>query len=862
MTRPPPSWRVSSAKRLSVLDFSEDDDRVEKDSSKFLGKFAKPKRKRNFTSPITKYKFLEYFAGCTRVQEKESAIQHIVVDDESVDIDMGRCPGAQEKENANEPIIIDNEPVDGDMGFAGGIRAPHKEIRDESVDIDVNDVSHPLKLSLSPPICILQEDCIVKEASRLDAMMLSGSPNYENKSVHMISDDDDGSEISSASISISALKETEVPLKDPVPESSSVGHKIDILNNAVVVFPDVILYEDIYCTDSRLTFSRSYIRVEGSIVNGAKGTFNVEWAISDIISIESEWCQRVETAIINLLFKRNVFKGAGNANETSAIDKLTFSVYDPCWFEGQQAIKSLDVRYRSIWNVIFEEKVDDAFSMSNSMAIAKPCLNVLDEPFENIIYPKGDPDAVSISKRDVELLRPETFINDTIIDFYIKFLKNKIQPEDQHQFHFFNSFFFRKLVDLDKDPRNSCEGRQAFQCVHKWTRNVDLFEKDYIFIPVNYSLHWSLIVICHPGEVANFRGKMMNLEGLLKYHASCTWILLEEVTGASRILFKVTYVKSGKRGIVTLWIMYLQISHFYRLSHLSCPQQENSFDCGLFLLHYVELFLEEVPINFSPFKITEFSNFFNRNWFLPEEASLKRAHIRKLICEIIEDQSQQLPKGESVDKYPCSHFASTNEEETGVEFLTVEYSSLKMCEGHPSSPNTELGNEITLTSASSLSVVPQKLKEPGLESREFEPETSARLFYSRNCSRACHQSFTSPVEKAEEIGEQISDSLSDAKKSWKQNYMQVEELYDVNSSSITSVSESQKSSEIGLDDHDSGNIRETAGQESSSTSTENLSAYIVEDSQEAKGLHTGNDATSSDEELKGNRENISPGKIM
>lgn len=39
----------------------------------------------------------------------------------------------------------------------------------------------------------------------------------------------------------------------------------------------------------------------------------------------------------------------------------------------------------------------------------------------------------------------------------------------------------------------------------------------------------------------------------------------------------------------------------------------------------------------------------NRNWFLPEEASLKRAHIRKLICEIIEDQSQQLPKGESVD---------------------------------------------------------------------------------------------------------------------------------------------------------------------------------------------------------------------
>lgn len=44
------------------------------------------------------------------------------------------------------------------------------------------------------------------------------------------------------------------------------------------------------------------------------------------------------------------------------------------------------------------------------------------EPFEDVIYPKGDPDAVSISKRDIELLDPDTFINDTIIDFYIKWV--------------------------------------------------------------------------------------------------------------------------------------------------------------------------------------------------------------------------------------------------------------------------------------------------------------------------------------------------------------------------------------------------------------------------------------------------------
>lgn len=61
MTRPPPpSLGVSSAKQLSVFDFTVDDERVEKISEKILRKFAKPKRKRDLPfSPITKYKFLE-----------------------------------------------------------------------------------------------------------------------------------------------------------------------------------------------------------------------------------------------------------------------------------------------------------------------------------------------------------------------------------------------------------------------------------------------------------------------------------------------------------------------------------------------------------------------------------------------------------------------------------------------------------------------------------------------------------------------------------------------------------------------------------------------------------------------------------
>lgn len=55
------------------------------------------------------------------------------------------------------------------------------------------------------------------------------------------------------------------------------------------------------------------------------------------------------------------------------------------------------------------------------------------------------------------------------------------------------------------------------------------------------------------------------------------------------------------------------------------PQQENSFDCGLFLLHYLELFLAEAPAHFSPFKITKPSSFVSSVWF-------SFSHILLTIC--------------------------------------------------------------------------------------------------------------------------------------------------------------------------------------------------------------------------------------
>ncbi|KAM3279823.1 hypothetical protein ACQJBY_046915 [Aegilops geniculata] len=299
-------------------------------------------------------------------------------------------------------------------------------------------------------------------------------------------------------------------------------------------------------------------------------------------------------------------------------------------------------RYRDIWNnTLSEDFALENRSTDPSLFFPKQYFSGIDD-FEDVIYPKGDPDAVSISSRDVDLLLPETFVNDTIIDFYIKYLSTRMKTTEKSKYHFFNSFFFRKLADLDKDQGRAPEGRSAFLRVRKWTRKINIFAKDFLFIPVNFSLHWSLIVICYPGEVETSE------DGEAKKHGKVPCILhMDSLKGNH----------SGLKDIIQsyLWEEWkerhpesaLDISDKFlnlRFVSLELPQQDNSFDCGLFLLHYVERFLMDYPSSFNPMKISVSSTFLSDGWFEPAEASLKRSLIRKLIQELVTVPSQTFPE--------------------------------------------------------------------------------------------------------------------------------------------------------------------------------------------------------------------------
>ncbi|KAF6365290.1 SUMO specific peptidase 6 [Rhinolophus ferrumequinum] len=121
-----------------------------------------------------------------------------------------------------------------------------------------------------------------------------------------------------------------------------------------------------------------------------------------------------------------------------------------------------------------------------------------------IVYPpppaKG---GISVTNEDLHCLSEGEFLNDVIIDFYLKYLVlEKLKKEDADRIHIFSSFFYKRLNQRERrnhDTTNLSIQQKRHGRVKTWTRHVDIFEKDFIFVPLNEAAHWFLAVVCFPG---------------------------------------------------------------------------------------------------------------------------------------------------------------------------------------------------------------------------------------------------------------------------------------------------------------------------------------------------------------------------
>lgn len=69
-----------------------------------------------------------------------------------------------------------------------------------------------------------------------------------------------------------------------------------------------------------------------------------------------------------------------------------------------------------------------------------------------------------------------------VINFYMGLVMERSKQAGYPSVHAFSSFFYQKLTS------------GGYKAVGRWTRHVDLFEKDILLVPINLRLHWTLAV--------------------------------------------------------------------------------------------------------------------------------------------------------------------------------------------------------------------------------------------------------------------------------------------------------------------------------------------------------------------------------
>ncbi|CAL4077566.1 unnamed protein product [Meganyctiphanes norvegica] len=127
-----------------------------------------------------------------------------------------------------------------------------------------------------------------------------------------------------------------------------------------------------------------------------------------------------------------------------------------------------------------------------------------------LVYPPApQKGGISVTTDDYACLEEEQFLNDVIIDFYLKWLlQSKLSDGHRQRTHVFSTFFYKRLTSKQKkgrrphaiedDPKLSAAEKRHAR-VKSWTKNVDIFSKDFIIIPINEHAHWFLALICYPG---------------------------------------------------------------------------------------------------------------------------------------------------------------------------------------------------------------------------------------------------------------------------------------------------------------------------------------------------------------------------
>ncbi len=234
-----------------------------------------------------------------------------------------------------------------------------------------------------------------------------------------------------------------------------------------------------------------------------------------------------------------------------------------------------------------------------------------------LAYPMdaGASGIIQILRSDYLRLREGEFLNDSVIDFYLKFMlredpviRKKVMYGGQSSVvHVFTSHFFSKLSEV---PLRAGSWEAIHSPVSRWSKSFNIWKTRFLFIPVVEHLHWSLAVVCNLNAVVEERHRKIESPPSNNTVATTEQVLEPSTLDRPQpcIIFMDSLRLHKPRRIAGYLRAYL--TQELRSSdpntlpftdaNLPCiapcvPSQSNGCDCGIFVIKYVDHILRTWP---------------------------------------------------------------------------------------------------------------------------------------------------------------------------------------------------------------------------------------------------------------------------
>eukprot|EP00794_Sanderia_malayensis_P003544 gene3544-4047_t len=196
---------------------------------------------------------------------------------------------------------------------------------------------------------------------------------------------------------------------------------------------------------------------------------------------------------------------------------------------------------------------------------------------------------MSIKRHDVSTLADSNWLNDEVVNFYFNLLYERSKQPGYLKMHFFNSFFYPKLL------------RTGYSGVKRWTKKVDIFSVDIVVLPVHLGMHWCL---------ASESESESESDSYLHAFSSCVSASTAIDMRNKQIVYYDSLKGDNVQCISALrnYIMEehkdkkkssLNINEWSEILPKNIPEQLNGCDCGVFACKYAECLTRGSELNFT-----------------------------------------------------------------------------------------------------------------------------------------------------------------------------------------------------------------------------------------------------------------------